>query len=443
MGLQLTFLNTSDAPSQGAAETKRMRAHINKVNFAKRRQRLVMEQREKHIADALSESPSPRSRQRQSPNHRHDENWTPPTPEPDVDQPLLTLINHTTSSISYLLCKFRPLVFPEALVEASVSIGLKHDPHHRCMWGPHESAIRKGRAIKMINERLNTPAGLTDGLLSAVFTLTWAEHLGSDVNAMEIHIQGLAQMIKLRRSSGNNDIPPWLSDFLLYASMAHNIPAARGMHKQLIQALCDKDTPDLLDINYIRCRVNRLREAIDFHHVTTATAKSQTDGLIESRIKRLQSEVDALLRTSDHHIRTLRRSIQLFLLLLWPDKTSHKLDILAEELRQALEEPHIRLCSTVDLPIWQFSVGAAAADRLGDTRSWFIERLRDLSTTMNVKMVEQGASSLQASFMPDALVLNRFQRIWQEVDCSSKQNDWGVLKQDPEEKQSRPGISSE
>ncbi|KAF3021148.1 hypothetical protein E8E14_013864 [Neopestalotiopsis sp. 37M] len=456
MGLQLTFLNTSDAPTQGAAEIKRMRAHINKVNFAKRRQRLVEERREKHIADALSESPSPRSRQRLSPNHRHDENWTPPTPEPDVDQPLLTLINQTTSSISYLLCKFRPLVFPEgiggpgsaaetawvhlllsepALVEASVSIGLKHDPHHRCMWGPHESAIRKGRAIKMINERLNTPAGLSDGLLSAVFTLTWAEHLGSDVNAMEIHIQGLAQMIKLRRSSGNNDIPPWLSDFLLYASMAHNIPAARDMHKQLIQALCDKDTPDLLDINYIRCRVNRLREAIDFYHTTTTTAKSQTDGLIESRIKRLQSEVDALLGTSDHHIRTLRRSIQLFLLLLWPNKSLDKLDILAEELKQALQEPHIRLCSTVDLPIWQFSVGAAAADPLGDTRSWFIERLRDLSTTMNVKMMEQGASSLQASFMPDALLLNRFERIWKEVDYSSPCNDWRVLKLDPEGKE--------
>jgi hypothetical protein len=27
----------------------------------------------------------------------------------------------------------------------------------------------------MINERLNTPLGLTDGVLSAVFTLTFAE----------------------------------------------------------------------------------------------------------------------------------------------------------------------------------------------------------------------------------------------------------------------------
>jgi hypothetical protein len=225
--------------------------------------------------------------------------------------------------------------------------------------------------------------------------------------------------------------------------MAHNIPAARGMHKQLIQALCDNDTPNLLDINYIRCRANRLREAIDNFHVTRTTAKTQSDGLIESRIERLRSEIDALLGTSDHHIRTLRRSIQLFLSLLWPSNTSHKLDILAEELKQALEEPHIRLCSTVDLPIWQFSVGAAAADLLGDTRSWFIERLRDLSTTMNLKMMEQGASSLQASFMPDALLLNKFERIWQEVDCSSPCDDWRVLKQDPEEKQSRPRINSE
>ncbi|ETS80700.1 hypothetical protein PFICI_08229 [Pestalotiopsis fici W106-1] len=436
MGLQLTFLNTSHAPTQGAAETKRMRAHVNKVNFAKRRQRLIEEQRGKHDTDAISKFATPELHKRKGPSYI------------SADQPLLTMTNHTTSSIHYLLCQFRPFVFPEgiggpgsaaeaawvhlllsepALVEASVSIGLKHNPRRQCMWGLRESAIRKGRAIKMINERLDTPSGLTDGLLSAVFTLTWAEHLGSDANAMKIHSEGLAQMIKLRRLSGNNDVPPWLSDFLLYASMAHNIPAARDMHKQLIQALCDNNTPDLMDINYIQSQIDRLCQDIDAYHADSKE-KDQRKARIDVQFRRLQSDVDTLLRTQDHHIRTLRRSIQLFLLLLWPSTAQHELRTLAKDLRQALEEPHIRLCSTVDLPVWQFSVGASAADPQGDTRSWFIDRLTDLSVTMNVRMLEQGTASLASSFMPDACVLEKFKAIWRQVDCSVVHRSGGGIK---------------
>lgn len=62
-----------------------------------------------------------------------------------------------------------------ALVEASVAIGLKHSPKHQYAWGHREAAICKGKAIQMINQKLDTPSGLTDGVLSAVFTLTYAE----------------------------------------------------------------------------------------------------------------------------------------------------------------------------------------------------------------------------------------------------------------------------
>jgi hypothetical protein len=62
-----------------------------------------------------------------------------------------------------------------ALVEASVSIALRHNPRRQNPKGFREASICKGRAIKLINERLDTPLGLTDGVLSAVFTLTYAE----------------------------------------------------------------------------------------------------------------------------------------------------------------------------------------------------------------------------------------------------------------------------
>lgn len=95
-----------------------------------------------------------------------------------------------------MLCEYRALIFPSglgspgsnreadwiallhsepALVEASMAIAIRHSPSLQRTQGIHEASVRKGRAIKMINERLNTPLGLTDGVLSAVFTLTFAE----------------------------------------------------------------------------------------------------------------------------------------------------------------------------------------------------------------------------------------------------------------------------
>lgn len=201
--------------------------------------------------------------------------------------------------------------------------------------------------------------------------------------------------------------------------MAHSIPSANGLHKQLIQALTDSDTPSLMDLNYIRSEVDHLRQAIDYYH-GTSNPTGDMGSNIEQHISRLQSEIDFILGTQDHHIRTLRLSIQLFLLVLWSNKSSKNLNIMAEDLRRAFEEPHIRLCSTVDLPIWQLSVGAAAASSSRETRSWYMSRLRELSFTMNVDILDKGMASLEATFMPDARVLAQFQQVWQEVSCPSE-----------------------
>lgn len=211
------------------------------------------------------------------------------------------------------------------------------------------------------------------------------------------------------------------------ASMAHSIPSANGLHKQLIQALIDSDIPSLLDLNYIRSEVDHLRQTIDYYHGTSEPT-SDIELNIEQHILRLQSEIDLILATQDHHIRTLRLSIQLFLLLLWPNKSSENLYMMAEDLRRAFEEPHIRLCSTVDLPIWQLSVGATAASSPGETRSWYISRLRELSFTTNVDIQDKGMASLEATFMPDARVLEQFQQVWHEVSCSSEHQLHGLLK---------------
>lgn len=194
--------------------------------------------------------------------------------------------------------------------------------------------------------------------------------------------------------------------------------SAHGLHEQLIQALRNDDQPTSMDISLIRLGIDRVRQDIDIYHATSTEAQMRTS--IEYQIECLQYEVDILLESREHHIRTLRRSLQLFLLLLWPSKALQDLNILAEDLRQALIEPHIRLCSSMALPIWQLSIGAVAAGTPGETRSWFIGRLQELCVTMNVKVMDKGVASLTETFMPDARLLGKFQLVWQEVSRSSQ-----------------------
>jgi hypothetical protein len=56
-----------------------------------------------------------------------------------------------------------------------MAIAIRHSPRLQNIQCIREASVRKGRAIKLINQRLDTPLGLTDGVLSAVFTLTFAE----------------------------------------------------------------------------------------------------------------------------------------------------------------------------------------------------------------------------------------------------------------------------
>ncbi|KAM0541291.1 hypothetical protein ACHAO7_010626 [Fusarium culmorum] len=135
-----------------------------------------------------------------------------------------------------MLYTFRPFIFPAgtagpgssreaewidllqsepALVEASTSIALSHGTGQKDDVTFRQAVLHKGRAIKRINQKLSSPSGLTDGVLGAVFTLTYAALLESDSKAMDAHIQGLAQMIRVRRSVGNTAIPSWFCDFLL------------------------------------------------------------------------------------------------------------------------------------------------------------------------------------------------------------------------------------
>ncbi|EXM16709.1 hypothetical protein FOTG_15040 [Fusarium oxysporum f. sp. vasinfectum 25433] len=380
MAPSFTFVNVSNAPGLGPKEAKQMRGHITKTNFAKRRQRLGKPKNKGNTASPSSPSSALTALGERQLRHAL---------EPVADSLLVRMIEPTYSPVECLLCEYRALIFPAglgspgsnreadwiallhsepALVEASMAIAIRHSPRLQRTQGIREASVRKGRAIKMINERLDTPLGLTDGLLE------------SDVKARDVHIQGLAQMIKVRRSLGNTAIPSWFGDFILYDSIGHTILSASYSNLPLIDALRNEDDPKQMDVAAIRSDANDLRQLIDNYHAST-TLKRDTAAIIRYEVHRLQLKVDTLLGSQEHYIRSLHDSLQLFLSLLWPIEERQSLDIKAENLKYALLQPHIRLCSSMQLLVWQLFVGAAAAEPASEVRSWYVIRLREVRSS--------------------------------------------------------------
>ncbi|KAM5377904.1 hypothetical protein ACJZ2D_004808 [Fusarium nematophilum] len=430
MGFEFTFVNTSNAPALGQAQAKEMRAHITKTNFARRRQRLAreMQQRRGFLPDReVTPDALPKDRARTSPLATQ---AAFPPPDPGTDLLLFPLRAHLDWSINYLLYEFRPIVFPAgtgspgsdnetawvdlllsepALVEASMAIALTYSSR----WDSREGDVRKGRAIHMINQRLDSPLGLTDGVLGAVFTLTFAERLANNETALNVHVEGLAQMIKLRRSSGEDTIPPWFSDFLLYDSIGQAIAGSNDSHQKLIDALRKENKPTSVNISRLSREIDHFRKALDAYY--TSEVQSHTESTIDFQVEYLQLEVELLLGGDEHYIRALRHAVRLFLLLSWPPKVEVDVASRAEELRTALSEPRIRLCSSIELTVWQFFVGAVAAGTALETRIWFVGKLQRIFLATGIKEWKGVMPLLRKAFVPGERLLGKFEMVWRDA----------------------------
>ncbi|EGU74901.1 hypothetical protein FOXB_14581 [Fusarium oxysporum f. sp. conglutinans Fo5176] len=396
MAPSFTFVNVSNAPGLGPKEAKQMRGHITKTNFAKRRQRLGKPKNKGNTASPSSPSSALTALGERQLRHAL---------EPVADSLLVRMIEPTYSPVEYLLCEYRALIFPAglgspgsnreadwiallhsepALVEASMAIAIRHSP------------------------RLQRTQGIREASL-----------LESDVKARDVHIQGLAQMIKVRRSLGNTAIPSWFGDFILYDSIGHTILSASYSNLPLINALRNEDDPKQMDVAAIRSDANDLRQLIDNYHAST-TLKRDTAAIIRYEVHRLQLKVDTLLGSQEHYIRSLHDSLQLFLSLLWPIEERRSLDIKAENLKYALLQPHIRLCSSMQLLVWQLFVGAAAAEPASEVRSWYVIRLREVVSSMRIGGQDVAMETLTAVFAPDARLLEKFKAVWDEVSLGQQ-----------------------
>ncbi|RGP77269.1 hypothetical protein FLONG3_4784 [Fusarium longipes] len=431
MSTPLTFVNINNAPKLGPKQRRQMRAHVTQTNFAKRRQRLA-KARDDNKSDARKKQSRFASQQAQLSETSKNEVVIL---DPGCDRLLINGVDSTSSPITYLLYTFRPLIFPggtggpgsareaewisllqsePALVEASISIALRHCPGQKDGATFRQAVLHKGRAIALINEKLSEPSGLTDGVLSAVFTLTYAELLGNDDNARIVHVKGLAQMIRVRRSTGNTAIPAWFCDFLLYDSLGHAMLTASYSNLPLIHALRNEDDPNQTDIATIRDRINELCLMINRYHNSTAP-QLDIARVIGLEVERLKLEIGTLLGCHENYVRSLHDALQLYLLLLWPVEEPGRLQTLAEELKYDLLQPHMRLCASMEVLVWQLFVGVVAAGSTSEVRCWYTTRLRDVLGSMNKMGQEIVINTLTTVFTPDMCLLEKFQDVWQEI----------------------------
>ncbi|VUC23959.1 unnamed protein product [Clonostachys rosea] len=191
--MSLTFLNTTGAPRLSSAKARAARAHVTKVNFKQRRQRLAIERLKKGKEHTTT------AQERSDPII---DVCAAVLEEPRIPQQVFCHPEDPDHSIQFLLHEFRPLVFPAqtgadlspselewitllrsepALVEACMYVALEYWPSGACWKQKRQACVHLSKALNMVNSRLSSDQGLADGVIGAVFVLTFGEKCISTV----------------------------------------------------------------------------------------------------------------------------------------------------------------------------------------------------------------------------------------------------------------------
>lgn len=212
---QLMFVN-ANPHSRDKSASRAIRAHVTKVNFAKRRRRLENAYTQQKRQDEVKKAQEQASRLTQLKGRGghllpHTRQQTSPVPSTRLEliDPFSVCLqyrayhNRSESSLRSLLTphivfrEFRPLIFPclngyqnpkgelswvnllmaePALVEASMAVGLKHNMYFQQAETAQRLNQHTYNAVKMVNQRLAVAQEqLSDGLLAAVFVLSFGE----------------------------------------------------------------------------------------------------------------------------------------------------------------------------------------------------------------------------------------------------------------------------
>ncbi|PWY94396.1 hypothetical protein BO94DRAFT_581790 [Aspergillus sclerotioniger CBS 115572] len=413
-----TFLNTTGASSLSKPATKRMRAHITKTNFAKRRQRIADATATKRSLDvssgrpgwvSVSEASSASAFRRLQELSFLEGNYTPENPR---DEAWLSLI-----------------ASEPALIEALLAVAVRQ-------WSPGstwqlQADNHSYTAVKLVKQLITSTRPKTDGVLGAVVSMAIGAALTQDQVVWNIHINGLVDIVKSRQFQALPVVPSWFIDFLVqlvllgpYTTHANDMNGRdsinsifgfpRVYHQSIVEALGDDQGQRISKLANICNRVIQLRELMEFRH------QHQFDAYfiareIEEPLARLHYELRALRVESDAQVDAAARAIELVLYLLWPSSSGAHLTLLAAELKDAICRFPIKCCYYMNLTSFQLMVGAIAAEEGSLTRAWFVDRLARAVRVMHFHGWNEPLGIMQRKLTTDVGLNGRFRALWREL----------------------------
>ncbi|KAL4735127.1 hypothetical protein BDV11DRAFT_208768 [Aspergillus similis] len=376
----LTFLNTTGT-SLSAAAAKRMRAHITRTNFAKRRQRIA-------IAGAKSGS---NAKQRQGRRNQTEEG------DGGVHQiqELVFLEGRHTPGSASEAAWFNLIASEPALVEASLAVAVRQ-------WSPDNSWQSKAdyhsyTAVRLIKQRITSIATLSDGVLGAVITMALGASLAYDDIAWKIHMDGLAHIVSERVSRDPHSLPAWLIDLIVQDSINSIFGFPRVWHQSVVQILGEHHDRRILKLAEISDSVIRLRKVIESLQASSLNSMVVAQE-IEEPLARLHYEARNLRATDNLHIDAAARTIELILYLLWPTQSAAHLTLLASELKELV-------------------IGAIAADKASPIRAWFVDRVSKAVQWMQRRGWHDPLTVVETAIgaeLDDGLV-GKFKALWREI----------------------------
>jgi hypothetical protein len=202
----LVFLNTTNAPGLSPEATKRMRGHITRSNFAKRRER-------------IAENPTKVNKKKTKLSKK---GLKSSTDLASLSHP--THNNHDLQLLIFLSCLNPPTTNPSeaewvdlfasepALVEATMAVGMRH-------WSPQpywqlQAEVCSSKALTSIIQQISWRQTYSDGFLAAIMTMAFGARLGRADETWDVHVDGLVQIINDRRLRGIKE-PGWFCDILV------------------------------------------------------------------------------------------------------------------------------------------------------------------------------------------------------------------------------------
>ncbi|KAL4994645.1 hypothetical protein BDV10DRAFT_197365 [Aspergillus recurvatus] len=394
------FLNTTGA-SLPATAAKRMRAHITRSNFAKRRQRMA-------ITGAKTESNAKGKQERRNQAEEEDGSVAPPlTSAPPIPsniaasptvhqiQELVFLEGRHTPGSASEAAWFNLIASEPALVEASLAVAVRQ-------WSPDNSWQSKAdyhsyTAVRLIKQRITSIETPSDGVLGAVITMALGASLAHDDIAWKIHMGGLAHIVKERVSRDPRSLPTWLIDLVVQDSINSIFEFPRVWHQTIVQILGEHHDGRILKLAEICDSVIRLRKVIDSIHLNSLISIPVAQD-IEEPLARLHYEARNLRATDNLHIEAAARTIELVLYLLWPTQSAAHLTLLAGELKELV-------------------IGAVAADKVSLVRAWFVNRIAKAVRWMQRRGWQDPLSVVETVFgtEPDDGLVGRFKALWGEL----------------------------